>query len=154
MRRALAIHTAGQWPRDRRVDRAVLAWDDRHRRRIRLVGEGGTAVLLDLAEARVLADGDGLELEDGGYFEIVAAAEKLIEITAADGHALARLAWHIGNRHLAAEILEDRILIRDDHVIADMLEGLGARLRRVERPFRPESGAYAGRHDHGHDHDH
>jgi len=95
----------------------------------------------------VLHHGDGLKLEDGGIVEVRAAAEALVEITAADAGALARLAWHLGNRHLPAEIGGGRILIRDDHVIVDMLKGLGAEVRKVKAPFDPEGGAY-GQHNH------
>ena len=155
MLRATAIVPAGSWqPRDT----VTLAFDDRFRRRIRLTGDHGTEFLLDLAEAAVLRDGDGLKLEDGGVIGVRAAAEDLAEIT---GENLSRVAWHIGNRHLPAEIGAGRILIRDDHVIVDMLIGLGARVRRVRAPFNPEGGAYGQHnhdpnhpHAHGHDHDH
>ena len=81
----------------------------------------------------------------------------LAKIRAVDAHALARRAWHLGNRHLATEIADGVLRIRPDHVIEAMLEGLGAALTRVSRPFQPEGGAYgdhAGphRHDHGHEH--
>ena len=101
----------------------------------------------------MLHHGDGLKLEDGGIVEVRAAAEQLVEITATDAGALARLAWHLGNRHLPAEIGKARILIRDDHVIVDMLERLGAEVRRVQRPFNPEGGAY-GQHNHDPAHPH
>jgi len=91
-------------------------------------------------------------LSGGGILLVVAKPEPLLEVRAASPEALIRLAWHIGNRHLAAAIQADRILIRRDHVIAHMLEHQGAKVREVEEPFDPEGGAYQ---DHGpHDHDH
>ncbi|MEP9386662.1 urease accessory protein UreE [Mesorhizobium sp. KR9-304] len=144
--------------------RAVLPHDERHlrRRAIELtegVVEGGK-VLVDLPEPVTLADGDRLVLEDGRQIEISAAPEELYDIRAHDAVHLAELAWHIGNRHLAAAIRADRILILRDHVIKAMLEGLGATVTDVVEPFTPVRGAYSGHghahdhHDHGHDHSH
>lgn len=136
------------------IDRVVLDYDGRHRRRIVLKAQSGAEYLLDLSGATHLRDGDGLVLAGGGILLVVAKPEPLLEVRAASPEALIRLAWHIGNRHLAAAIQADRILIRRDHVIAHMLEHQGARVREVEEPFDPEGGAY---HDHGpgdHHHDH
>ncbi len=119
-----------------------LDYDRRTRRRIALTGVGGLAFLLDLDKAQVLRNGDGLRLDDGRIVAVEAAAERLMEITCANERALARVAWHLGNRHLATEIGERTIHIRADHVIADMVRGLGAAVRDVERPFNPEGGAY------------
>ena len=136
------------------IDTVTLDYDERHRRRRRYVGAGGLEFLLDLPEARVLKQGDGLALEGGGFVEVHAAVERLIEVRAASPGLLARLAWHLGNRHLPADVDGERILIRDDHVIVDMLRGLGAAVRTVEAPFNPEGGAYvAAAPAHGHDHD-
>lgn len=145
--RATAVTPAAQWPAAERRAVVTLAHHDRHRRRIRLTADDGTAFLLDLAEATVLRHGDGLRLEDGGYIEVRAAPEQLIAVSAPTPELLARLAWHLGNRHLPAEIRGDRILIRDDHVIVAMLQGLGARVEAVSAPFDPEGGAY-GQHNH------
>jgi urease accessory protein len=156
MRRAARVEKAGQWPADEAKGRVTLAFDDRHRRRIKLTTDGGDEFLLDLPEARVLQDGDGLELSDGSWLAVRAAPEPLLQITAHGAEQLARLAWHIGNRHLVAQIAADCIFIREDHVIAEMLRGLGAHVRRVMAPFSPEGGAYDthGQHEHDHDHDH
>lgn len=161
MLRAIGVMPAGHWQASARRDVVTLAFDDRFRRRIRLTGDNGLVFLLDLPEAVVLHHGDGLKLEDGGVVEVRAAEESLVEISAADAGALARLAWHLGNRHLPSEIGADRILIRDDHVIVDMLKGLGATVRHVSAPFNPEGGAYGQHnhdtghpHAHGHDHGH
>jgi urease accessory protein len=140
----------GEW-RGEPIDRVVLDYDGRHRRRIVLTGVSGAAYLLDLPEALHLRDGDGLRITGQGVVAIVARPEPLLEVRAASPEALIRLAWHIGNRHLAAAVKSNRILIRRDHVIAHMLEHQGATVREVEEAFDPEGGAYQ---DHGpRDHD-
>jgi urease accessory protein len=142
------------------VDRVVLDHGDRHRRRVAMRGAGGLAFLLDLPEATVLEDGDALVLQDGRLVWVEAAPERLLEIRAPSDHALKRLIWHIGNRHIPAEIAPDAVYIAHDHVLAEMVRGLGGTAEAIERPFRPEGGAYAGgghghHHGHGHhDHDH
>jgi urease accessory protein len=152
--RATAVRTKGSWPGPA-ADRVTLDHDGRHRRRIAMTGEGGLTFLLDLAQATSLRDGDGLLLEDGRVVEVRAAAEELLEIRGRDRLHLLRLAWHLGNRHLAAQIEQERILILRDHVIAAMLAGLGATLREVVEPFDPETGAYhAGPVGHAHSHGH
>jgi urease accessory protein len=157
MKRAQEVRAAGHWDTTNAVDSVTLDADERRRRRVVLSGEGGTRFLLDLPQATALRDGDGLVLEDGGIVRIVGRAEPLVEIAAANAHELARLAWHIGNRHIDVQIVGDRLRIRRDHVIEDMLRGLGARLTALEAPFDPEHGAYethGHRHDHGHGHHH
>jgi urease accessory protein len=155
MLRASRTERAGHWPHAAARGTVTLGYDDRHRRRLQLKSDAGEVFLLDLPRAGVLAEGDGLALSDGTWLAVKAAPEPLIEVTAASPELLARLAWHIGNRHLPAQIERRRLFIRDDHVIAAMLEGLGATLRRLEAPFTPEPGAYdtpsAGHHHH-HDH--
>ena len=106
--------------------------------------------LLDLPHAVALRDGDGLILDDGAMVRVAGHPEPLVEIAAADAHELARLAWHIGNRHVDVQIVGERLRIRRDHVIEDMLRGLGAALEPIEAPFDPEPGAYD--HHHGDDH--
>ena len=135
------------------ADRIVLDHGSRHRRRIVMTAEGGLSFLLDLAEAVHLKDGDGLVLEDGRIVEVRAAPEALLAVRGRDARHLTALAWQIGNRHLAAQVEDTRILIRRDHVIAAMLTGLGASVREVVEPFDPEGGAYGG-HAHAHDHRH
>ncbi len=132
------------------VDRVILDHGDRHRRRVAMRGAGGLGFLLDLPESTVLEDGDALVLQDGRLVWVEAAPERLLEIRAPSDHALKRLIWHIGNRHIPAEIGTDAVWIADDHVLADMVRGLGGSAEPVERPFRPEGGAYPG--GHGHDH--
>jgi urease accessory protein len=126
------------------ADTVVLDYDQRHRRRMAMTGSSGVAFLLDLAEAVPLRDGDGLELEDGRIVAVRAAPEPLAEIRAANAAELLRVAWHLGNRHLPAELRGDLIRIRRDHVIEHMVEGLGAAVTHIDAPFDPEGGAYAG----------
>jgi urease accessory protein len=164
MQRAREIKPAGSWSEANAVDRVVLDAGERHRRRIVLTGERGTSFLLDLPHAAALRDGDGLLLDDGAIVRVAGKPEPLVEIAASSAEALARLAWHIGNRHTDMQVIGERLRIRRDHVLEDMLRGLGAALTPVEAPFDPESGAYAPReahehhhhdhhHHHGHDHD-
>ncbi len=160
MIRATAVRAAGTWsePASTVADTVVLEFDERHRRRIAMVGVRGLDFLLDLPEAVALRGGDALALEDGRLIEVVAAPEPLVEVRGASPTDLVRLAWHIGNRHLPAQVRPNAVRIRRDHVIEDMLRGLGASLRTIEAPFDPEGGAYASVGDHGaHDggeHDH
>ncbi len=148
MRRASEIRTAGTWNAAAAIDRVVLDADERHRRRITLAGERGTVFLLDLPHAIALRDGDGLVLDDGAIVRVTGKPEPLVEISAPSPQELARLAWHIGNRHTDVQVVGERLRIRRDHVLEDMLRGLGARLTPIEAPFDPEPGAYQS-HRHG-----
>jgi urease accessory protein len=157
MRTAARAEQRGHWPQEQAAGSVTLAYDDRHRRRLRLTTDEGEVFLLDLPRPLVLDDGDGLWLDDDRWIAVHAAPEALIEVTAPEVGLLSRLAWHLGNRHLPARIEANRILIRRDHVIADMLAQLGAAIRLIEAPFTPERGAYDGgatHEDHGHDHHH
>lgn len=136
------------------ADSVLLDFDGRHRRRIALVTEGGAELLLDLPETVALADGDRLIAEDGRQIRVIARPEALMQVSAADPARLVRLAWHVGNRHLPTEIAGETLYLRHDHVIAAMLEQLGATVRFVDRPFNPEGGAYGHGRTHGHDHHH
>ncbi|MGA7324719.1 MAG: urease accessory protein UreE [Rhodomicrobium sp.] len=132
------------------LDCVTLDSDSRHIRRARLTTDGGRTVVVDLHDASFMQDGDALAVE-GGLIEIRAAAEPLLEIKAEDALALARVAWHLGNRHTPAEVMADAMFIQPDHVLEHMVQGLGAVVRHVSRPFQPEAGAYSGgEHGHGH----
>jgi urease accessory protein len=141
--------------RAREVVEVGEAWDtvtltraDRHRRRIRLTTDGGNEFLLDLAKARVLRDGDRLKLDDGRLVLIRAALEDLLEVRAEDALTLARLAWHLGNRHTPVQVMPNGLRLVADRVLEHLLrDHLGADVRPVRAPFEPESGAY-----HGHEH--
>jgi urease accessory protein len=142
MRRLIRAAKAGEWPAREAVGRVTLAFEDRSRRRLRLVTDQGEPMLLDLARPVALAEGDGLGLEgDAGWVRVRAAEEDVLEIKTTDPTHLARLAWHLGNRHLPVQILEKGGLrLRYDQEIEDMLKGLDARCERKRRSFRPEPG--------------
>jgi urease accessory protein len=148
MHRALIHRPAGHWPKDKAAGALTLDFDARHRRRIRLTTDQGEDVLLDLPNAVAMADGDGLQLEDGRLLKVQAAAELIVEVKHKDPNQLIRIAWHLGNRHLPTEIRDHVLRIRPDHVIEDMLHGFGADLAKVQTPFQPESGAYSRDHHH------
>jgi urease accessory protein len=147
MKRASHVARAGAWRAADAIDRVVLDADERYRRRIVLTGEGGVRFLLDLAEATALHEGDGLVLDDGAVVAVVAKPEPVIEITAEDAATLARLAWHLGNRHTELQVMGSKLRMRRDPVLEEMLLGLGAQLTAIDAPFEPERGAY----EHGHD---
>lgn len=154
MIRATRVRPLGTW-NEAVADTVVLDFDDRHRRRTAMTGTRGLEFLLDLQEAVALRGGDALVLEDGRLIEVIGAPEPLVEIRGADPHHLVRIAWHLGNRHLPTQIVGKGLRIRRDHVIEDMVRGLGARVIPIEAPFDPEGGAYAGGGQaHGHQHDH
>src|SRR5579872_869873 len=118
-----SVRPAGSWT-GAPADCVVLDHDDRYRRRLAMTGVRGLAFLLDLPEAVMLRAGDGLALDDGRIVEVVAAPEPLSEIRGADPAALIRIAWHLGNRHLATELMKKSLRIRRDHVIEDMARRL------------------------------
>ncbi|KPD12947.1 urease accessory protein UreE [Phaeobacter sp. 11ANDIMAR09] len=129
-------------------DQVTLTYDARFLRRKVLTTAGGTKFLVDLAQTSSVGLGDAFKLSDGRLIEVVPASETLLEVTG----DLARLAWHIGNRHTPCQVEQDRLLIQEDHVLRNMLEKLGATLREVIAPFCPEGGAYGHGRTHGHSH--
>jgi urease accessory protein len=149
--RADRVLTKGTWDAAGAIDQVMIDFDRRHRRRIRLTTESGQDVLIDLPQAVRLRDGDGLATEKGIVL-VRAKPESLLEIHAHEDGELVRIAWHLGNRHLPVQLLGDRIRIRADHVIAEMVEGLGGHVDDIEAPFDPEPGAYAGGGHHHHHH--
>lgn len=151
--RASEVMPAGSWDVAVAVDKVSIDYDRRYRRRILLRTDGGNDVMLDLKQAVRLRHGDGLRLEDGGIVQVLARPEKLLEIHAHSDAEMVRIAWHLGNRHLPVQLIRDRIRIREDHVIAQMVELLGGHAEAIEAPFDPESGAYAGGHHHHGDDD-
>lgn len=151
MLRALShSHDGGEPAGTLRLDHSA-----RHLRRKLVTTDQGEKIMVDLPEPVLFADGDRLLLEDGRAIAIVAAEEQLYEVQPGPACPLRHLAWHLGNRHLPAQIDEDRILIQRDHVIRAMLEGLGASVREIVARFQPVHGAYhAHGHDQGHGHHH
>lgn len=161
MVRATRVLGQHHW-RDAAADTVVLEFDDRHRRRMVMTATRGLEFMLDLPEVIALRGGDALLLDDGRLVEVIAAPESLAEIRCNDPNQLVRIAWHLGNRHLPTQIAGKALRIRRDHVVEDMVRGLGARVVEIEAPFDPEGGAYAsvsnqgssGLHAHDHDHSH
>ncbi len=149
MRRVIAIRLAGQWEAGSARDRVMLDAGDRNRRRIVLTGEQGTQFMLDFERPATLHDGDGLLLDNGAIVLVCGAPEALIEISARSALETVRLAWHLGNRHTDVQIAGGKLRIRRDHVLEDMLRGLGAHITSLEAPFDPEQSAP---HEYGHDH--
>lgn len=151
--RAVSVVRSGDSPGIVGFDLAVLAHDERRIRRRMIALVHGDTVLVDFKEPVTLQHGDMLRLEDGRHVDIVAAEEQLYEVRGRNAKHLMQLCWHIGNRHAKAQIanewegIGDRILILRDHVLSDMLRGLGATVTEVSEPFSPLDGAYA--HSHG-----
>ena len=138
------------------VGTVTLDFDNRRRRRIRLTTDQGDDFLLNLPEVATLRDGDILMLDDKKGITVKAAPEPVVDVTCKNTAELVRVAWHLGNRHLPTQLMGDRLRIRQDHVIEEMLVILGAKPTRLDAPFNPEGGAYGHGettgHDHGHDH--
>ena len=154
MHRVASIKPSGSWTVADAADRVVLDAGDRQRRRIALHGEKGTEFLLDCEKPMTLHDGDGLVLDDGTLVLVVSAPEALIEVSAHSALDTARLAWHLGNRHTDVQIVGGKIRIRRDHVLEDMLRGLGAHVSLLEAPFNPEPASPHGYAHHRHERDH
>ncbi|MDD8023291.1 MAG: urease accessory protein UreE [Paracoccaceae bacterium] len=149
---ASRVAAKGQW--QGAADQVALDYEGRFLRRKRLVTVTGAGFLVDLPEVTNLTGGEAFVLEDGRFVEVICALEPVLAISG----DLARLAWHIGNRHTPCQIEPARLVIRADHVLENMLRGLGAKVAASVEPFQPEGGAYGmGRtmgHDHGHGHSH
>jgi urease accessory protein len=141
MQRATQILAKGSFRPEAAIDRVVLDFEGRYRRRIVLNTDAGRRVLLDLKHATRMSDGDALET-DMGMILIVAEPEHLLEITAPDRDSFVRIAWHLGNRHVPTQLLESRLRIRFDHVMENLVQGLGGTVGYVTAPFDPEGGAY------------
>ena len=143
MNRVAGIIVAGEWNEAKAIDRVTLDADDRQRRRFVFKSESGAEFLLDLSKPATLRDGDGLVLDDGRIVLICGARETLMEIAAPSPLAFVRLAWHLGNRHTDVQIAGGKIRIRGDHVLEEMVKGLGGSVAHIEAAFDPEAGAHA-----------
>ncbi|MDB6454505.1 urease accessory protein UreE [Falsirhodobacter sp. 20TX0035] len=142
---ATALRRKGDWTDP--ADKVVLDYEARFLRRKRLVCASGRGVLVDLPETVSLDHGDALIAGDT-VIEVAAALEPVLVVTG----DLPRLAWHIGNRHTPCQIEHDRLVIRRDHVLEGMLQGLGATVRPSMERFTPEGGAYGHGRTMGHAH--
>ena len=136
------------------VDTVILDYAQRSAQKIAVTGVKGGAFEIDLHEPRRLRTDDLLLLDDGTLIEVLAAPEPLIEARATDVAALARLAWHLGDRHVPVQVLPNRVRALRDGTIEALLKSLGAKVTLIDAPFEPEGGAYASAHGHDHAHDH
>lgn len=136
------------------ADTVILDYAQRSAQKITVTGVKGGCFAIDLAQATRLRTDDALLLDDGSLVEVVAAPEPLIEARAADLAQLARLAWHLGDRHVPAQLFANRIRVRAEGAVEELLKTLGAKLARIEAPFEPEGGAYESAHAHDHHHGH
>ena len=164
MLRVVRVVSSAQTGGARLIDSVMLAPDQRRLQSAHLTGVNGTLIGLMLPEPVMLRMGDAFELDDGSFVDIVIEPEPLTEVRGNDLTHLARLAWHLGDRHVPVQVLTNRLRLRRDDALEAMLAALGARLTPIEAPFDPEGGAYAthaapghGHHHHdgcGHDHHH
>jgi len=164
MLRVVRVVSSAQSDSARHIDSVMLAPDQRRLQSAHLTGVNGTLIGLMLPEPVMLRMGDAFELDDGSFVDIVIQPEPLVEARGNDLTHLARLAWHLGDRHVPVQVLTNRLRLRRDDALEAMLAALGARLTPIEAPFDPEGGAYAthaapghGHHHHdgcGHDHHH
>jgi urease accessory protein len=156
MSRASSVIAAGHRHDRPVVDTVILDYAQRSAQSVTVTGVKGGMIAIDLHQPARLRTDDLLLLDDGTLVEVVAAAEPLIEARAADVGALARLAWHLGDRHVPVQVLPNRIRARRDPAVETLLKSLGAKVAAIEAPFEPEGGAYESSqaHDHAHDHDH
>ena len=134
--------------------RLELPFEQRQRSRLRTQLASGEAVALLLPRGEILRGGDVLQADDGRLVLVVAANETLLHVECAHPHDLARAAYHLGNRHVAVQVGDGFLRLAADHVLEDMLRGLGAKLTPITAPFEPEGGAYHGHQGEGHDHAH
>lgn len=171
MLRVVRVVSSAQADHARHIDSVMLSGEQRRLQTAHLTGVNGTIIGAMLPEPVMLRMGDVLELDDGSVVDVVIEPEALIEVRGNDVTHLARLAWHLGDRHVPVQILPNRLRLRRDAALEAMLKALGARLAEIEAPFDPEGGAYATQvshdhhahdhhdhahcgHDHSHDHDH
>lgn len=143
------------------IDTVILDYAQRNAQKLTVTGIKGVVVEIDLHQLVRLRTDDLLVLDDGSLVEVVAAPEPLIEARLADVAGLARLAWHLGDRHVPVQVLPNRIRTQRDSATEGLLASLGAKLTMIEAPFEPEGGAYAQQadagcdhHDHGHSYNH
>jgi urease accessory protein len=134
------------------VESVELTFDQREKSRLRTVTASGEEIGIQLRVGTVLSHGDKLALDDGRIVEVIAANESLLEVRARSAAQLARIAYHVGNRHVPLQVTDDHLLMLPDHVLKAMVEGLGGTATPVTRGFQPESGAYGHSHVH-HTHD-
>ena len=134
------------------IESVELTFDQRERSRVRVALASGEEIGIQLKVGTMLSHGDKLALDDGRIVEVIAADESLHEVRAGTAAQLARIAYHVGNRHVPLQVESEYVLMLPDHVLRAMVEGLGGTVHEVRRGFQPESGAYGHSHVH-HTHD-
>lgn len=132
------------------TEQLPLPFDSRCKSRLRTRLASGEECGLFLERGRVLRGGDKLQGKDGRVVEVIAAPELLMQAASEDPLQVARAAYHLGNRHVAVQILAGSLRFACDHVLGEMLRGLGLPVSEIEAPFEPESGAYGAHGGHGH----
>ena len=125
-----------------------LPFESRQKSRLRTALVSGEEVALMLPRGEVLRGGDLVTASDGRVIEVVAEPEKLVHVECASPEALAKAAYHLGNRHIPVQVGAGFLRMAPDHVLEEMLKGLGAKVSAIEAPFEPEAGAYGGGHRH------
>jgi len=136
---------------DKALPRARLSFEQRCKSRLLVMLDDGAEAALFVERGRVLHDGDRIRSTDGREIAIVAAEEELCEAVSRDWLLLTKAAYHLGNRHVAVQVMADRLRFAPDHVLENMVEGLGLTVRRVKAAFEPEGGAYGALGGHRHD---
>ena len=131
------------------VESVELSFDTRQKSRFRASLKNGIDIGADLPRTGILRSGSYIATESGEVLRVDAKAEVLMRVTAPTAFDLLKAAYHLGNRHVPLMLTPDALYFESDHVLAEMVEGLGLTVDRVEHPFEPESGAYA---QHQHDH--
>lgn len=134
-------------------DSVTLPWHERIKSRLRVTLESGREAGIFLERGTILRDGDLLCSEDGEIVRVQAADETLSSVSCRDPLLLARVCYHLGNRHVDVSIQSDRVCFLHDHVLDKMLTGMGLEVSLINGPFEPEAGAYGsqgGHHSHHH----
>jgi urease accessory protein len=131
------------------TDTAHLTFDERSKSRLLLRLDSGVQAALVVERGRLLRGGDRVRTQDGREVEIIAAEESLLEVSSDDPAAIVRAAFHLGNRHVAVQVMANRLRFLNDRILEEMVKGLGLEVRPVRAPFEPEGGAYGHHHAHG-----
>ena len=132
----------------------TLDYQQRQKSRAKATTRQGTVIAWFIERGRVLADGEYLKAQDGTLIKVVAANETVSEVCVTDPLALVKAAYHLGNRHVPLQIGDNFLRYQHDHVLDDMIRGLGLLVSCAEKPFHPEPGAYHNHEAHHHDHEH
>jgi len=132
-----------------RCETVRLTFDARTKSRLLLRLDSGDQAALIVERGGVLRGGDRVRTQDGREVEIIAEMEPLLEAYSEDSVAIARAAFHLGNRHVSVQVMPNRLRFLNDHVLGEMVRGLGLRVTAMRAPFEPEGGAYGHGHAHG-----